>query len=168
MMGLLSRLTILAAALAACIGSASAQTAYVCTGFLPSSSTPYLSVTVPAGATCNLPAFGTVSVTNNVEVESGASLFLEAPLTLTFVVNGSLLGRNANTIDLVVPSSTSKVNIVGSVNLTGTGAVAPRGISIGGTLLITNSNKPRLGLVVSRIDACDRLPMGRTVTDAGS
>ena len=80
------RVTILAAAaFAACTGSASAQTTY-CAGVLGASSTPYLSLTVPANATCTLPFSGSVTVTNNVEVESGLEL---SGGSVKFVVNGS-------------------------------------------------------------------------------
>jgi hypothetical protein len=63
------RVTILAAAaFAACTGSASAQT---CSGTLASGTYTYQTLTVPAKATCTLPAIGSVTVTNNVEMEMG-------------------------------------------------------------------------------------------------
>jgi hypothetical protein len=136
-----SRPTILAAAFAACIGSASAQTAFVCYNTTLPTNTTYLSVTVPANMTCTLPTFGTVTVTTNVEVEKGAALVLPVS-TVTFVVHGSLLGRDAATIELLAigVSMNAKVHIGANVNLTGTTNVALLGaISIGGTLFITNS-----------------------------
>jgi hypothetical protein len=145
------RLTILAAALAACTGSASAQTTY-CAGVLGASSTPYLSLTVPAGKTCTLPqGLGTVTVTNNVEVEKGASLILPLfpNVSVKFVVNGSLLGRDAATIQLLAIGVTANatVNIIGGVHLTGaTGAVLLGRASIGGTLFVTNSTANSLVL----------------------
>ena len=132
------RLTILAAALAACTGIASAQTTN-CSGLLAPGT--YLNVTVPANTTCFLPRGGTVTVTNNVVVESGASLIMTLgdPPPLTFFVNGSLLGRDAATIDLEgVPPS--KVTILGMVNLTGTTReVTLFDVSIGNILFIANS-----------------------------
>ena len=64
------RLTILAAAFAACTGSASAQTTFCSTTLIPGTYT-YQSLTVPANATCTLPFSGSVTVTNNVEMEMG-------------------------------------------------------------------------------------------------
>ena len=129
------RLTILAAALAACTDSASAQTTN-CSGTLAPGT--YLNVTVPANTTCVLldsgivtvtnnvvvesgatlafPPSGIMTVTNNVVVESGASLIL-ATKHLAFFVNGSLLGRDAARIELEAqPDSPGKVNILGMVN----------------------------------------------------
>jgi hypothetical protein len=83
------RLTILAAALAACTGSASAQTTNCSGGLAPGT---YANLNVPANTTCILPPFGTVTVTGNVEVESGASLLQFSRGITTFVVNGSLKG----------------------------------------------------------------------------
>ena len=108
------RLTILAAALAACTGSASAQTTN-CSGNLAPGT--YLNLTVPANTTCFLPPVGTVTVTNNGVVESGASLLLVNSL-FSFSVNGSLLGRDA--ANIVLNGFIAKVNILGMVNLIGT------------------------------------------------
>jgi hypothetical protein len=143
------RLTVLAAAFAACIGSASAQTALVCSG--PLNPGTYLSVTVPAGATCNLSVSGTVTVTNNVELEKGASLLHSTP-ALTFIVNGSLLARDASQIVLDgIPGQTT-LNIIGSVHLTGiTRSVGLGRVSIGGTLFITDSTVRFLDVFKSNV-----------------
>jgi hypothetical protein len=127
------RLTILAAALAACIGSASAQTTN-CSGILAPGT--YANLNVPANTTCRVEV-GPVTVTGNVTVEKGASL-LEFSRFATFVVNGSLMGRDAASIQFDDPSA--NVNILGSVHLTGTtGVLNLIHLSIGGTLFIANS-----------------------------
>ena len=130
------RLTILAAALAACTGSASAQTTN-CSGNLAPGT--YLNVTVPANTICFLPGDGTLTVTNNVVVESGASLAVAGNVAATIFINGSLLGRDAANIALgSVPSG--KVHILGMVNLTGTTReIDLVGVSIGNILFIANS-----------------------------
>ena len=158
------RLIILAVALAACAGSASAQTTNWghttnCSGTLAPGT--YTDVIVPANAECVLPFRGTVTVTGNVKVESGASLLLppigivtvtgnvklESGASLgvpgefaeTFIVHGSLLGVDANRISIngLHPEN---VIIFGSVDLRGTtGQVVLGGMSIHGTLFITYS-----------------------------
>jgi hypothetical protein len=132
--------TILAAALAACAGAASAQTTN-CVGVLVPGT--YANVNVPANALCSVVPSGvqnTLTVTGNVTVESGATLvILDNQLGITFVVNGSLIGAHAANINLVTrPFQT--VNILGTVHLTGTTTNVEIGrVSIGGTVSIRDS-----------------------------
>ena len=136
------RLIILVVALAACAGSASAQTTNWghttnCSGTLAPGT--YTDVIVPANAECVLPFRGTVTVTGNVKLESGASLGVPGEFAETFIVHGSLLGVDANRISIngLHPEN---VIIFGSVDLRGTtGQVVLGGMSIHGTLFITYS-----------------------------
>jgi hypothetical protein len=133
---LLSLLVILAAAVAACAGSASAQTTN-CVGTLFAGT--YVNVDVPANMSCTLGSGGNVTVTGNVTVESGAMLLLGRSSLQSFAVNGSLIGVNASTIALA-PGNITRVNILGSVHLTGTTrGVGLIKVSITGTLSILDS-----------------------------
>jgi hypothetical protein len=62
-------------------------------------------------------------------------------MRVTFVVNGSLLGRDAATISLdAFADKLAHVTIIGSVHLTGTTSqVDLDNVSIGGTLFVTDS-----------------------------
>lgn len=140
-----SLITILAAALPACTGAARAQTTN-CVGVLVPGT--YANVNVPANATCNLPGFGTVTVTGNVTVQRAASLSLglaQRGSSQTFLVNGSLLGVDAAVIELGTLGRGGQlehttVNILGSVHLRGTTSrVSLVDVSIGGTLFIADS-----------------------------
>ena len=139
------RLSILAVALAASAGSASAHTTN-CTGVLNTGT--YDNVNVPAGKTCSL-RFGTnVTVTGNVTVEAGASL--EVPRgfgpPIFLVVYGSLLSTDAAAIVLFAGNIPPvNVSILGSVLLTGeksggTNEIAIIDAFIGGNLSIVDSN----------------------------
>jgi hypothetical protein len=128
------RLLILAGMMAACAGSAAAQT-YTCSGTLGPGS--YAAVSVPASATCTVSTSGNVTVAGNVMVGSGASLLDYG--TATFTVSSSLLAVGAKTIYLV-PAVGGGVNILGSVSVTGeTNTVDIRNAFIGGTLSVANS-----------------------------
>jgi len=130
-----SRLTMLAAALAACAGSASAQTT-ICNVSVPPGT--YDNLEVPANTLCELGQFGPgpVIVTGNVTVKSGAVLIVRQFLRL--VVNGSVLGTDARTIEMDL--GPGQVSILGSVHLTGTTEEAfLSSVSIRGTLSIANS-----------------------------
>ncbi|HXC89579.1 MAG TPA: hypothetical protein VNV18_05390 [Stellaceae bacterium] len=128
------RLLILAGVMAAGAGSAAAQT-YTCSGTLAPGS--YTAVSVPASATCTVSTSGNVTVTGNVMVGSGASLFDYD--TASFTVSSSLLAVGAKTIYLV-PATGGAVNILGSVSVTGeTNTVDIRNSFVGGTLSVANS-----------------------------
>jgi hypothetical protein len=144
----LSRLAILAAAFAACVSGASAQTT-LCNGTLAPGT--YTEVIVPANATCTVS--GTVTVTGNLIVEQGA--FFSSNSTGTFIIDGSLLAVNAGNINIGAFDQGSAVDILGNVHLFGTTAAGPHagirlnGISIGGNLFISKSN---LSLVAAPFD----------------
>jgi len=128
------RLLMLAGMMAAGAGSAAAQT-FTCTSTLPAGD--YTAVNVPATATCNVSTSGTVYVSGNVTVGSGATL--QDFGAATFTVNSALLAVGAKTIYLV-PQAPGAVDILGSVSVTGaTQTVDIRDSFIGGTLSVANS-----------------------------
>jgi hypothetical protein len=111
----------------------------------------YANVDVPSNARCILPSFGTVPVTGNVTVESGAQLDLPpGPVDSTFVVTGSLIGVHAASFEFDNVGVT--VNIHRSVHLTGTtSAVHLRGLSIGGTLTIRDTTSAFFALFFNTV-----------------
>jgi hypothetical protein len=142
------RLSILAGVLAIGAGGAAAQTA-TCSGTLTPGS--YDRVNVPAGASCTVS--GTVTVTGNVTVGTGATLTVSSPAN--FTVNSSLLSVNAANIDIVIfPATVGAANILGSVSLTGTtNTVTIQNSFIGGTVSVANSNAHLIDLFSNNVGA---------------
>ena len=128
-------LPVLAGLMTVVAGGVAAQTTNCTTVLTPGSST---SVNVPAGATCTVSGPGTVDVAGNVSVGTNGSLAFTS--NANFVVNGSLIGTNAFTID-ISPASGGAASILGSVSLTGiAGFVGIDNSFIGGTLSVSGSN----------------------------
>jgi 5'-nucleotidase len=138
------RLSMLASVLAIGAGGAAAQTAS-CSGTLAPGS--YDRVNVAAGASCTVS--GTVTVTGNVTVGTGASLSVVSPAK--FTVNSSLLGANAASI-IIVPLPSGVSNILGSVSLTGTTKeLVIENSFVGGTLSVANSNVTLIDLFSNNV-----------------
>ena len=106
------RLIVLVGALAAGAGGAAAQAASCSNAPLPPGT--YDSLTVPDGVTCKI-IKGTVIVTGNVIVGTGASLIVNG--ADNFIVFGSLSSVSAANIQIVGRVS---MNIFGNVSITGT------------------------------------------------
>jgi hypothetical protein len=127
------RLSILAGALAVAAGGTAHATD--CVGTLAPGS--YDSLNVPATKACMITS-GTVYVSGNVTVGSGASLFVRSPAN--FTVNSSLLAVNPFDI-VILPKPMGAANILGSVSVTGPHLIIEVTIEdsfIGGTLSVAN------------------------------
>ncbi|MGH7046208.1 MAG: hypothetical protein ACREE2_07440 [Stellaceae bacterium] len=156
------RLLMVAGVMAAGAGSAVAQTT-TCTSTLPAGD--YAAVNVPAGASCFLATSGTVSVSGNVTVVSGASLTDYG--AAKFTVGSSLLAVGARVIYLV-PATGGAVNILGSVSVTGdTNTVDIRDSFIGGTLSVANSKISSYILLSANDVAANILNRGNTTPAPG-
>jgi hypothetical protein len=134
---LLWRLTVLAAAFAACAGSASAQTTNCVNGL-------HLGTyAVPANTSCNLTG-SSYTITDNLTVESGASLQNlpnSAPPTSLIVINGSLIDVRATLVALSPVGPTGRISVA-NVHLTGTFQKGLEELSIVGTVVIKDSTGP--------------------------
>ena len=142
------RLSMLASVLAVGAGSAAADTrSTTLTG-----SHVFNSLSVPAGATCTINS-GSVDVTGNVTVGTGATLIVSSPAN--FTVNSSLLSVNAANVDIVIfPAGSGAANILGSVSLTGTtGTLTIQNSFIGGTVSVANSNAHLIDLFSNNVGA---------------
>jgi len=128
---------VLAGLMTVVAGGIAAQTTSCNTVLTPGS---YTSVNVPAGATCTVSVPGTVDVAGNVTVGANGSLAFTS--NAKFVINGSLIGTNAFTIEITPATGTGgAANILGSVSLTGiAGFVAIDNSFIGGTVSVSGSN----------------------------